>query len=576
MKYPVLPVRPVQRLSWEVFGGLNRNERIGEGELEDMENLSSDHYPVLAPRRPRAVAAEPASPQGLIAKDRLCYVDGADFVAGDTRVAMGLSVDPVDCPKRLVGMGAYVIILPDRKYINTADLEDFGGIEAVNTVPSAQFALCREDGGAYEQLTVSPEAPEEPANGGLWLDTASAPNALKQYSAAQGEWVGVSGASVKVSAPGIGVGLRAGDGVRLEGCERPELNGGCILSAAAEDFLVFPGLLAEAFAQNTPLTAARRMPELDLCMEAGNRLWGCRYGLDADGKPVNEICASALGDFRNWEKFAGLASDSYRCACGADGPFTGAVNHLGYPLFFRESCLHKVYGSDPSTYQVQTIPCRGVQPGCAGSLAVVGEALIYRSRMGYCGYDGAQPVPISRNLGSEACRQAVAGALGDKYYVSQQAPDGSWETLVFDSGRGLWHREDGSHFSAFAALGGELYAIDAQSRNILALLGSRGEALSFPWMARTGPLGLSAPDRRYISRLTAAVRMEAGTRLEILAEYDSDGVWESLAVLFAPQKRSFAIPLRPRRCSHLRLKLLGTGEARVYSLTAILEKGSDV
>ena len=38
---------------------------------------------------------------------------------------------------------------------------------------------------------------------------------------------------------------------------------------------------------------------------------------------------------------------------------------------------------------------------------------------------------------------------------------------------------------------------------------------------------------------------------------------------------SVALPIRPRRCDHLRLRLTGTGEMRLFSIARVLEKGSD-
>lgn len=133
MRYPTLQAQANTQYADEQFLGYNHNPRIGSGEFYDMKNLTSDYYPVISPRKPRGVYARTASPQGLIAKEKLCYVDGGDFVYGDTRIAMELSTAPEDCPKELVSMGAYVIILPDKKYIDTADLTDYGSIEATFT-----------------------------------------------------------------------------------------------------------------------------------------------------------------------------------------------------------------------------------------------------------------------------------------------------------------------------------------------------------------------------------------------------------------------------------------------------------
>ena len=121
MKYPKLKVLETSRQMVDTFRGYNHNLRISTGEFFDMKNMTSDYYPVLSPRGKRGVYATPDNPQGLISKDALCYVDGTKFVINEHPVEMGLSTAEDDCPKSLISMGAYVIIMPDRKYINTLD-----------------------------------------------------------------------------------------------------------------------------------------------------------------------------------------------------------------------------------------------------------------------------------------------------------------------------------------------------------------------------------------------------------------------------------------------------------------------
>ena len=121
MKYPTLNVQASSRQVIDAFGGYNHRLRIGEGEFYDMKNLSSANYPILSPRGQRGVYASPTLPLGMVAKDTLCYVDGSKFVMDQYSVDMGLNSEE----KTLVSMGAYVIILPDKKYINTADITDF-------------------------------------------------------------------------------------------------------------------------------------------------------------------------------------------------------------------------------------------------------------------------------------------------------------------------------------------------------------------------------------------------------------------------------------------------------------------
>ena len=60
---------------------------------------------------------------------------------------------------------------------------------------------------------------------------------------------------------------------------------------------------------------------------------------------------------------------------------------------------------------------------------------------------------------------------------------------------------------------------------------------------------------------------EAGASITAAAQYDSDGQWHTLANVTAGAKRSFTLPVLPRRCDHFRLRLTGTGAWRILSLT---------
>ena len=93
MNYPRIPLKSSDRDVVDAFKGYNHNLRISDGEFYDMQNMTSDLYPILSPRKRRGVFAKPASPQGMIAKKEICYVDGTDFVMGETRVNLDLVIN---------------------------------------------------------------------------------------------------------------------------------------------------------------------------------------------------------------------------------------------------------------------------------------------------------------------------------------------------------------------------------------------------------------------------------------------------------------------------------------------------
>lgn len=581
MQYPTLYSKNGSSQVTDVMSGYNHNLRIGDGEFFNMRNMTSDLYPVLSPRGQRGLYATPASPQGMIAKDQLCYVDGSAFVIGQDRIELGLSVNAEDCPKQMISMGAYVLIMPDKKWVNTIAPDEYGDIEATFTSSgTVTFTPCTITGEAHKEPTVSPSEPSNPSNLDYWIDTSSTPHVLKQYSEATGMWSSIATTYVKIAASNIGKQFAQYDGVSISGVESAQLkdlNADTVIWAIEDDYIIVVGLLDKVTTQTATLTIARQMPYMDHLTESGNRIWGCRYGVARNGETVNEIYASKLGDFKNWSCFMGVSSDSYRASCGTDGPFTGAVTHMGYPLFFKENCFHKVYGNYPANFQIQDTACRGVQKGCSKSLAIVNEVLLYKSRSGVCAFDGSLPEEISFALGNRHYSDAVAGAIGNKYYISMKDTDEMWNVFVYDTEKKMWHREDELHASEFCAFQNELYCIDSERKNIITMLGSGTKDTSLvSWEAETGEIGIASPDMKYVSRLVIRMSMENDAEADLYVQYDTDQQWLHVCNIRGTSLRSFSVPIRPRRCDHMRLKLKGAGACKIYSITKFITMGSDI
>ena len=577
MKYPTLTEIPTSREMIDVFKGYNHNLRIGQGEFYDMENLSSDSYPVLSPRQQRGVYASPYAPQGMVAKDSLCYVDGGDFYINGYRVSMGLN----DKPKTLISMGAYVIIMPDKKYINTENHSDNGKIEAeVKTTSTVTFSICKVDGTEYGDVPYGATPPTEPKNLDLWIDTSEVPHQLKQYSDTTVMWSTIATTYIKIYATNIGKPFNVQDGVVISGIEDEslqDLNAAMVIWAKGDNYIVVTGILDKVTTQETAITVARRMPTMDFIIESENRLWGCRYGPALNGEVVNEIYACKLGDFKNWNCFMGISTDSYAASVGTDGQFTGAITHLGYPLFFKETCVHKIYGNYPANYQIQTTTCRGVQKGCHKSLAIVNETLFYKSRSAVCAYDGSLPSEISSALGDVVYDNAVAGVLGNKYYISMQDVQGEYSLFVFDTAKGMWHREDNTQVADFCNCRGDLYYIDYADKHIKTVLGTGDKDTSMvKWRAVTGFIGTENPDKKYVSRIVARLSLEVGATVVFSIEYDSSGEWEHLFTKSGTKLGSISIPVRTRRCDHFRLRIEGVGMVKIFSIVKTVEQGSDV
>ena len=214
--------------------------------------------------------------------------------------------------------------------------------------------------------------------------------------------------------------------------------------------------------------------------------------------------------------------------------------------------------------------------GLAGGAAVIADRLYYKARDGVCVYDGSLPYLISDAFGPELYRSAAAGGVRGKYYISMQDGADAWHLFVYDTSRGFWLREDSLHATRFAALDDELYMLRADGR-LLSAYGSGGTPeVAFSWSATTGIMTCGLVGKKYVTRLNLRMQLPRGSKCDFWIEYDSSGQWEHAGHMDGWGARTFLLPVKPRRCDHLRFRISGTGAFKLFSIGRVLEAGSDV
>lgn len=590
--------------------------------------------------------------QAMVSKgNALYYIAGYDpttktcgFYAEDEKV---MDLAYAGGLKRFVSMGAYLLIWPDKVWYNTAD-GTHGNMEKMfsaaagtyldhsltsSSGPDGQevydiYVLwyirpCSRDGkivyttGANygEKRVVVVDGieyhylnfvkPKEPKNGDAYIDRETRTPYI--YNGTSKDWSAQDVPVMWLECKGIGSAFAPEDYIRVSGIDPGTYSGLNVgdnpsdgvyreVLVTGENYIVLDAYApteAHGIMNDTPpaegyVKAAMDIPDMDYVIEAQNRLWGCKYGT-VNGKLVNEIYASALGRFDVWRKYAGVSTDSYAASIGSDGRWTGAVNYQGYPLFFKEDRMHKVYVSASGAHRIQEYTMRGVQPGGAKSLAVVNGVLFYKARDCVCAYDGSgAPTDVSEKLNLDSLSRpgsttSIAAAYRDKYYLYLQmnTPPGS-RLLVLDTRRGAWYRENlpiGSIID-FAELNGSLLCAAggieeiAHDNQVSELIGT--EEGNVAWSCETGLIGYSTVEQKYVSRFNIRMSLARDAYMDVLVQYDSDGVWHNQGRIQGVGTRTFMLPVRPRRCDHFRIRLEGSGNVRIYSFAKIFEAGSDV
>lgn len=609
------------------FGGLNESYACAEAEFTEMKNFSSRGYPALQTRTPRRTMRAMGRCNGMYHLNGLLLCEGTtlrytedseDDVA--TAAAGGeivLENAVTDSEKIMIGMGTKILIWPDAKSFDTAT----GKLEALSAAWSqtgtVTIAPCDAGGKTYTVSSVGTTEPSGPADGTLFLKQNSSSskwayvNVLEQYDAKSGKWAEILLNSVKMTLPGLAAaGFKKGDTITVEQVPGlveeylaegvngevtiEQMDGDSIVLTCSPktesaryygSFTVTAGGTTwksmngseSATAGGTTITARRRVPRLEYVTENANRVWGCN-------SEENVIYSCKLGDPTNWYSYRGIASDSYAVNVGSDGPFTGAATCMGYVLFFKENCLHKLYGSRPADYQLVSVQCRGVAKQASKSMCVLAEVLYYLSPDGVMAWDGSLPVKISGGLDNTwlmNVRGAVGGVLDTRYYLHLRVP-GRNETrlLVYDTERRLWHEEDTAAEEnasgwAMCSTGRQLYQWDGVNlwatepereadRDTDTAKANLEQKVSFE--AVSGDIGLNVPADKYINRVFLRVDALTYSVVELQASYEG-GAWETLGQAAVLNKYTRVnLPFVPERHDTMRLRIKGTGQIAVRSI----------
>lgn len=607
MFFPTVKAKEKSRDMVQVFGGYNHNPRINDGEWYDTLNMSSKDYPLTSARPKRMKGVNTGAATGIAPGNMLAYVRGGSgrlYVNGESTQ---LTLDPTT-PKQFVWMGAYLIVFPDGVWLNTADTEDYGHINVDYRSPAnIGVRLVDERGNGIEIKYWTETQPANPEDGEYWINTKT--RDISVWSESIGMWYPITNTYVQIIAQSIGNFFEVGDGIKISGFSDPlvdektgiisNLNGYNVIAAKETNSIVVSGAVYNKGKIGgvtnimESIRVQREMPDMDYVCECNNRLWGCKYGPGPDGM-INEIYCSKLGDFKNWRFYKGNSMDSWAASCGTQGPWTGCINYNNMPTFFKENFVHRVYVSHTGAHQITTQELRGVQDGSWRSLAVADEILYYLSKNGVMAYTGASlPACISDAFGSDRFVNGRAGVLDSMYFLTcEHANTGEQYTFVYDAKRQIWQRESPNGAKCYSRIGNGLYWQTAEG-DIEATMYTEGEpapgsyidptrAEEFEWMCETGDIGLTLPDNKYVSRLNIGYKsLEDGEEVRLWMMYDDSGIWEDKGTFRQDVRRTYGlgtitVPVIPVRCDHCRIRIAGSKDIKIYSISKIIEQGSDV
>lgn len=558
------------------FQGYSVAPVIEDGEMRNMENLSSDRYPNLSQRGARGyytvhgVEMMYPDPEVIFVKNGALAVITKETVTtdgGEARFFYGYEEDdgdwrPVPYPNvalselpegqhKMVSIGKRICIWPEKLWFNvdTGESGDLGTTYQ-RTASASNTIVFNNDTLSVCTVTFNNMTETEAETFG----------ALKQGDAVDMVIDSYNGKIHTLAAVIQSVSLTTANNSTTG-----------VVTFPGDTFLsVFGTTNPVTFNNNGKLIITRYVPDLDYVMESGNRLWGCYE---------NRISCCKLGDPTNWHYYQGLSVDSFELEVGTDGPWTGCVQYPTHLLFFKENYIHKVFGTTPATYQTQQSECYGVEKGSDKSVCVINGTVFYKSKIGIMAYGGTLPEHISSNFGNKVYTNAIAGTDGAKYYVNMKTTSGKREQLVFDLNKTMWHKESDMDPVQYAYLTNDTYN-EAGKNHLLFLHREEGgnricsvtpyvpfekEEDGVAWMAELGPFDEFFENKKIYSKLKMRMKLDPGAELNISIKFDT-GDWRTIRHIYQSDDRAAYVPISPVRCDKFYVKLEGKGNCVVESL----------
>ena len=531
MKLPRLRGNGPVELRLSEFGGLDIRPGRDNG-IKKIYGFTEEDYPIyrtepLSYQRSVSVPADAEyKMEKLLGQLAVCLNGSFYYPEGTYR---GTLTQPVRC---FGVMNDIIYLFPSKQYYDTVT-QTFGSMERERT--AAAGTLCFEDGTLYGEAA---------AANTIHCDTAD-------FSV-----------------------FHAGDAVTVSGCSAlPENNKTAIIRELDETGhkLRFSENCFAVGTESGSVSIKVSVPDLDDVCVCENRMWGY-HG--------RTIYASKLGDPLNWAVYDGISTDSYTVSVDGEGNLTACTSFLGYPVFFRERQIYKVYGDKPSNFSLTAGAHSGVRAGAARSVCAVEDTLYYLSEVGMVSYSGGIPSALLE-FGIEL-HDCVCASDGKRLYVL------SGERLFRYTPRlRLWTElkpePTESNFVLFDIRCGNGYPVcfERNGTGVRLSTSARGAAAEGGvWSASDGRaeivLGdfyLNKAEKLHIHEVTLRLTADsAAVQGSITALLHPDGgtgiTMNERSIPRSDGGREYCFTAIPRRCSSFRISLSITANARISILSA--------
>lgn len=569
-----LSVPKTYSVSFDGFKGYSDGEQSDGKTVTYAENISDSLFPSLSPRPRRAVLGKYGRITSFLADETPVRIENYILFVGDTQVSNEKFPDYYR--HSILRIGNYYVVLPRGFYVNVSDITDCGFINRIVSVGNGGNVKLITVDGSYQEITeytVSRTRPPAAEAGDLWAKPKDVGGyEMKRYDGY--EWRPYE-SYVRIEYSSLSEKFKIGDVLECTGAQ--DVLGPYVKVCHADSTgIYFEGAAPQLTVINY-FALKRLMPQLQHATVSGGRIVGVFCGRDDEGNPISKAYASAVNDPFCWfEAYGGLSAD-----IGGETPFTAIEGFGEDTVAFRENSITRIkVSNDKISFSVTE--CEGVASGGELSTAYINGSVYYKSPTGVYAYGGSFPKKISAPLGeAEVCDGSTPGGVYDgKYYIRLKDKKGRSHIYVYNTLSGGWSIEDDPGVTEFVQKNRGLIAVcedgdgsflvlwdhDGASESLKGCYAKDGYPIvekPIRWFFETGEVYADIGKGYFPSRVFLKARLKAGGSISVGCICNGGSVPDKTVNVTDRTDTYFEIPMLVSRCTSLRLRVSGRGNAEV-------------
>lgn len=292
------------------------------------------------------------------------------------------------------------------------------------------------------------------------------------------------------------------------------------------------------------------------------------------GVKGNQIFASKQGDFKEWNVFEQLNTDSWATDVAGAVTFKTIGTYQNHVVVQSEVNMFELYGYKPANFQLQeTVKVGSFVHG----YVEINSALYFVNREGIYVFTGGLPRKISGNL-DMAIESAEVGSDGRRLFASVNV-GASYKLFVYDTETGTFYQEDNLRVLQFALHAGYLHAM-CNDGKIIIFNANNSHSQTWPpetveWAFTTTELKEDTSARGGIKTIEIYCEMGERASMNIFVKGDSDPDWAMVKSFDSETHRNLLIPvILSKNC--YKIKVEGRGYVKISSIKRTVQRGGRI